>query len=133
MRWRIISLASLLSITIALSDCSRFVAARSSHPLLSAARRSHTDAESLLAQGRLLPLLCSNANDLELLPGVTDRVAGELLASADTLARLTPELAPQDALLHVHGIGPKRAAFFAEHLDLSASCRGRSHLDGPPP
>ena len=117
-----LSLSLLLSITVILRDCSSFIAARLNDSLLKSARKSHGDAESLLAQGRRLPLLCSAAEDLELLPGVTDRVAGELLAAAKELARIAPRLGEQEALLNVHGIGPQRAPFFAQHLDLAQEC-----------
>lgn len=122
MRWRILSLTSLLGIAVILRDGGSFVVSRTLHPLLNTARLNRNDAESLLAQGRPLSLLCSSAQDLELLLGVTDRVASELLREAESLVRLAPVIGEEAAFERVHGIGPKRAAFFATHLSLNNSC-----------
>ena len=133
MAWRIASLTTLLSILVLLRDFSGFLTAGSYGSVLNTVQNSQSDAESLLAQGRRLPLLCSTAEDLELLPGVTDRVAVELRASATGLARLAPTLGEQEALLTVRGIGPRRAPFFAGHLDLEQTCERWQGEDAPPP
>jgi hypothetical protein len=81
---------------------------------------AQTDAESLLARGELLPLACVGIAELELLRGISDTTAGNLLAARATL--LDSRLPAEQALEGVRGIGITKARQFAHFLSLSKDC-----------
>jgi len=80
------------------------------------------DAESTLACGQRLYLSQVDLYDLELIPGLSDALGNRILAKRDDInrkARLLPELKSYQAFEIVKGIGPKKAAAFSEHIDLT--------------
>lgn len=84
--------------------------------------RDRSDSESLLASGVLLPLQAADLYSLELLPGISDRMAHEILAVRDAILRQARGLPCETryrALELAHGIGEKRALSLSHHLQLT--------------
>lgn len=81
-----------------------------------------TELESRLAMGLPMPLACADASDLELLKGVSDTLAFELIKERQTILQAASRGSPSDALQLVHGVGPKTAEKLARYLDLVHVC-----------
>ena len=80
-------------------------------------RTSATDAETLLALGERIDFSRASLFDLELIPGISDRLATLLMLKKGEIHLRSRFFAPRDryqAFMIVRGIGPKTA----EKLDL---------------
>jgi hypothetical protein len=80
------------------------------------------DAESLLASGQPLPLDCADIPSLELIPGMSDRTAGELLHQRESIRRATRHKGFESSLQLARGIGEKTAPRVARYLSLDGIC-----------
>lgn len=88
-----------------------------------------TELESRLAMGLPIPLACADASDLELLNGVSDTLAFELIKERRSILLATSRSTPADALQLVHGVGAKTAEKLVRYLDLANICT-KSHPYG---
>ncbi len=79
------------------------------------------DSESLLARGKRLWLITADLYSLELLSGISDSLAHEIIKSKrDVSAHAVWKVkkAPDNPLEYVHGIGEKRAKKFSRYLSV---------------
>ena len=122
MRWRYLGLACLLCIVLLFRDgwalATRFslsIAQGSSAP-------TPHDAESLIARMETVPLACASLLDLELIPGVTDRVASSLIERREWMLSNAALIGEQAVLEHVHGVGPALAHTLLSFISLRHGC-----------
>jgi hypothetical protein len=80
------------------------------------------DAETLLAFGARIPLACADMSDLELIPGVSDKLAIELLQKREQIIAHARDSSPHEALQLAHGVGQHKAEVLASLLSLEDSC-----------
>ncbi len=80
------------------------------------------DAETLLAFGAPIPLACADMSDLELIPGVSDSVATELLEKRDRIIAHARENSAYAALQLARGIGVRKAELLSPLLSLEDAC-----------
>ncbi|NDC38484.1 MAG: hypothetical protein EBZ48_10585 [Proteobacteria bacterium] len=77
------------------------------------------DAETLLVCGRPLRLSVVDRVELELIPGITERMAEQVLANQATLLNQRQQgPSKEQVFVSLHGIGPKRARTLARFLAL---------------
>jgi hypothetical protein len=81
-----------------------------------------SDAETLLAFGAQIPLACADVSQLELLPGVSESVAAEILGAYEEIRTVAAESGPEAAFTRVYGIGPAKAAGLARDVAVSGEC-----------
>jgi len=77
------------------------------------------DAESLIALGQPIPLSRASIFDLELISGVSDRMASRILEKKGEILTQATILPPERkwlALTLVHGIGPKNGRKLARWI-----------------
>jgi hypothetical protein len=82
----------------------------------------HDDPEGRLAMGFKLPLSCADVWSLELLKGVSDTLAFELVAKRYEIMRAALNESPAAALGKARGIGDTTAAKLLKYLDLTERC-----------
>jgi DNA uptake protein ComE-like DNA-binding protein len=78
-----------------------------------------SDAESLLAINQKLALYRVDLYDLELIPGISERLAEEIITHRDELLRHAaslPKNKQHQSLELIHGIGPKTARQLAKYI-----------------
>ncbi len=80
------------------------------------------DAESLLASGHPLPLLCADISSLELIPGISDNTAVQLLEKRDAIIRAERHGSIEESLQLARGIGTKTATKLARYLIANGVC-----------
>lgn len=78
--------------------------------MLAANRSQLQDAESMLAQGKRLTVGCLDQGTLQLVPGISDRLASNILA------KLPAVLSKPQGLELVHGIGSKTEQKLRKYL-----------------
>ncbi len=122
MNWRLTALTILLCVMAFVRDGFFLLTTRSDALSSKTSLQAPSDPESLLARGRPLPLRCVAPVDLELIPGITDRLARELVEAAPRLDALAKRHGDVLALQSVKGIGPERSASLAELLSLQGTC-----------
>jgi hypothetical protein len=83
---------------------------------------SYDDPEGRLAMGYKLPLQCADVWSLELLKGISDTLAFEIMAKRFEIARSVRSEGEINALQHAHGIGEKTASKLLPYLDLTERC-----------
>ena len=83
---------------------------------------SYDDPEGRLAMGHKLPLQCADVWSLELLKGISDTLACEIVAKRFEIARSVRSEGHLNALQHAHGIGEKTASKLLPYLDLTERC-----------
>ena len=82
-----------------------------------------TDPESLLATGQKLPLACADVASLELISGVSDRLALELIESYPKMHKaVAGGVSEEIALKLAHGVGESKAKTLAHFISISESC-----------
>ena len=69
-----------------------------------------------------LPLLCANVWSLELLKGISDTLAFEIVAKRFEIARSVRSEGHLNALQHAHEIGDKTAVKRLPYLELTERC-----------
>jgi hypothetical protein len=83
---------------------------------------SHEDPEGRLAMGLKLSLACADMWSLELLKGVSDTLALELIEKRYEIMRTAFTGSQVEAIKKAHGIGDKTAEKLLEYLDLRERC-----------
>lgn len=83
---------------------------------------SHEDPEGRLAMGLKLSLACADMWSLELLKGVSDTLALELIEKRYEIMRAAFTGSQVEAIKKAHGIGDKTAEKLLEYLDLRERC-----------
>lgn len=78
------------------------------------------DAESMLAMGDKLPLACADMASLELIVGVSDTLATELLAKRKEILRVAQRTNMHVALQVARGVGEKTATNLTKFLSATA-------------
>lgn len=90
--------------------------------------RIDADAETLLAFGAQIPLACADMSDLELIPGVSDKLAQELLDKRERIIAHARDHSPHVALQIAHGVGVRKAEVLSSLLSLEDAChQGEIH------
>jgi len=127
MTWRF----AALSLLITLGVLTRFVSERAFEANLNSSpypvNVSPSDPESLLATGATLPLACADMWSLQLITGVSDRMAEELLLKRERIIAAAETRPLADALQLARGIGKKTGVTLAKLLSTERVCR-----DEPP-
>lgn len=83
---------------------------------------SHDDPESRLAMGEKLPLACADISNLELIKGISDSLADELLEKRYEIMRAALKESHLEAIKRARGVGEKTAVRLLTYLDLTAPC-----------
>ena len=124
MWWRSIALASILMSVVAVRDLMECLAHRS--PPLSApslpSQLPHYNAESHFARGLPFPLSCATVTDLELLRGITDRLAHNMIQNRAQVASTAKIHGATSALTAIRGIGHATAQNLQQYLSVDAAC-----------
>ncbi len=90
---------------------------------------SHDDPEGRLAMGLKLPLECANVWSVELIKGVSDTLAFELIDKRFDIIRAALNGSHREAIQKAHGIGEKTGERLLEYLDLTERCDVEEHLE----
>lgn len=122
MYWRLTALSAFLCLAILIRDFSHLEMRHRSVQQGPRLFNSTSDPESLLSQGEKLPLRCVSAVDLELIPGVTERLAERLLEAARRLETHARKYGTGSALQEVKGIGPKTGQSLSRLLTFEGEC-----------
>ncbi len=80
------------------------------------------DPESNLAAGRPLPLDCVDLWSLELIPGISDALASEIISARGTLHFEPMGVSSRQVLRMVRGVGEKKAALLSRYLSINTPC-----------
>jgi hypothetical protein len=82
-----------------------------------------TDAESIFARGDRLPLTCTDVSTLEMIRGISDGLAFQLVAARERVVNAYLQ-GEEDviALQRVHGIGPATAERLLGFIRLDGYC-----------
>jgi hypothetical protein len=81
------------------------------------------DPESILAAREKLHLTCSDPSSLELISGISDRLAFELIDKRDEIVRSAQTgVRDEIALLRARGVGAATAKKLLQYLSLSTNC-----------
>jgi hypothetical protein len=91
------------------------------------------DAETLLAFGARIPLACADIADLELIPGISDRLALELLENRARIIAHAESTSEREALQLAHGVADRTADKLASFISLEDSCHQGDTYRPPPP
>jgi len=83
------------------------------------------DAETRLAIGSKLPLACADMSSLELLKGVSDRLASELIRNRTSILEKSKTSSPSEALRLAHGIGSQTSLRLSRYLELGGECEDK--------
>lgn len=83
---------------------------------------SHEDPESRLAMGEKLPLACADISTLELIKGISDTLAFELLEKRYEIMRAARDGSHLEAIQRAHGVGKKTGEKLLKYLDLTTRC-----------
>jgi hypothetical protein len=92
-----------------------------------------TDPESRLAMGTKLPLACADISSLELLKGVSDKLATELINSRSSILEKARTSSPFEALQLAHGIGSRTSLSLLRYLEVGEKCKGSDPYEPWPP
>ena len=90
---------------------------------------SHDDPEGRLAMGLKLPLECANVWSVELIKGVSDTLAFELLDKRFAIMLAAFKGSQTEAIQKAHGIGEKTAEQLLKYLDLTERCEVQEKLE----
>jgi hypothetical protein len=81
------------------------------------------DPESLLAQGGRLPLACADMFALELVPGVSDSLASELLRAGPRIINAAQKGHSQQAALQIaKGVGVQKSHILTRFISVDGPC-----------
>lgn len=127
MKWRYAGLTIVLALIILVREIAR-LSAQSVTPQAEWFTPSPSiNAESRLAMGLKLPILCADLVALELISGVSDRLASDLLTNRFKMRAALqgggkPGLSEQQALELTHGVGPKTSAKLIQFISIAEPC-----------
>lgn len=83
---------------------------------------STQDPESLLASGQKLAFQCADMWTLELIPGISDTLATELLKERSSILRAARHEAPEVALQRARGVGSAKGRELSRFISLESAC-----------
>ncbi len=84
---------------------------------------SYEDAETIFACGQRLPLHCAEVSSLEMISGISDTVAFQLIdAKEHILASYTRGDSELASLQRVRGVGPATGKLLSKHIRLEGIC-----------
>jgi hypothetical protein len=89
----------------------------------------HDDPEGRLAIGLKLPLACANVWSVELIKGVSDTLALELIDKRFEIMRAAFNGSQMDAIQRARGVGAKTAQQLLRYLDLTGRCELQEKFD----
>ena len=87
-----------------------------------------SDPEGRLAMGYQLPLACANAWSLELIKGISDTLAFELIEKRREILAAATREPSISALKRAHGVGDKVAPKLLRYLSLTERCQDSNEL-----
>lgn len=90
---------------------------------------SHEDPEGRLAMGYGLAFQCADVWSLELLKGVSDTIAFELLNKRLAIVRAAHKVTPIEAIQMARGIGKKTGEKLLTYLDLTERCERHERFE----
>jgi len=90
---------------------------------------SHTDPEGRLAMGQKLPIACADVWSLELIKGVSDTLALELIEKRFDIMRAALNGSHQEAIQKARGIGDKTGERLLQYLALTERCETEENLE----
>ena len=79
-------------------------------------------SESLLARGVPIPLACADAVDLQLIPGISEKISGRIIERRSSIIKNARAIDDPDALREVFGLGERKARTFSRYLSFEARC-----------
>lgn|GEM_PF-6263301 len=80
------------------------------------------DAETLLASGSRIALACADISDLELISGVSDTLAHELLRKRAEIIAHARHTSATEALQLARGVGTHKAKLLSRFISLEDGC-----------
>jgi len=127
MKWRYAGLTIVLALIILVREIARLSAQIVTPQAEWFTPSPSIDAESRLAMGLKLPILCADLAALELISGVSDRLASDLLLNrfkmrASLQGHGKQGLSEQQALELTHGVGPKTSAKLIQFISIAEPC-----------
>jgi hypothetical protein len=122
MSWRYAGLTAILLLTLVASHVPRVLKKRETIPPAWLIPPSSDDPESALAMGEKLALACADLSSIELIKGISDTLAFELLDKRHDIIRAALKGSQLDAIQRAHGIGAKTAEKLLPYIDLTAPC-----------
>jgi hypothetical protein len=128
MSWRYSGLALiLLSVSLLPDSLIRLVSTLSTSAQIAVFHnRPDDDAETIFARGDRLPLSCVDVSSLELIRGIADTVAFQLVgARQNVLAAYQSGDSERDAFQQVRGVGPATATLLTKYISLEGPCSGQ--------
>lgn len=129
MSWRYTSLSVIILISFFLGGITSLQLPRTEVVASWLAPPPYDDPEGRLAMGYKLPLECANLWSLELIKGVSDTLAFEILDKRFEILRAALNGSHRDALQKARGIGEKTAERFLQYLDLTGRCVLQERLE----
>ena len=122
MSWRYTGLSFILIFGALAGRLPSILVPREPIPLSWLDPPSHEDPEGRLAMGLKLSLACADMWSLELLKGVSDTLALELIDKRYEIMRAAFNGSQVEAIKKAHGIGDKTAEKLLAYLDLQERC-----------
>lgn len=86
------------------------------------------DPESLLATGQQIPFACADMWSLELISGVSDTLADELLERRESILLAARHAPPDVALQLARGVGATKGRELAKFISMQGACVKRQSL-----
>lgn len=129
MTWRYAGLSLLLlGIVVARVLCEKIVAWRQSMSPIPPFTHLD-DPESLLATGQQMPFVCADMWSLELISGVSDTLATELLERRASILQAARHAPPEVALQLARGVGAAKSRELAKFISMEEACAKRRAFD----
>lgn len=88
----------------------------------------HSDPEGRLAMGYPLPLACADPWSLELIKGISDTLAFELIEKRREILAAAAREPATSSLKRAHGVGDKVAPKLLRYLSLTERCQDSNEL-----
>lgn len=133
MTWRYLGLSLIITVISLAAQLSHLVIRLEPVPQSWLTPPGHEDPEGRLALGLKLSLACADMWSLELLKGVSDTLAFELLEKRDEILRASRKESESSALQRAHGVGEKKAQALLKHLSLKEQCSNDQPYSEWPP
>lgn len=127
MSWRYTGLSIILILAAVAARIPSLIPSRETIPTAWLEPPAYDDPEGRLAMGFKMPLECADMWSLELLKGVSDTLALELIDKRYEIMRASFTTSDVDAIKRAHGVGDKTATKLLEYLDLQERC----HINEP--
>ncbi len=122
MAHRTLLFALLATVATALFHSSHFSMTSKAFPLSWFVPPSGASSESLFARGVPQPLACADAFDLQLIPGISEKIATRIIDRRASILKNAHSTNDPEALRQVFGIGESKARTFSRYLSFEARC-----------